>query len=57
MTWLNVLIAVAVLVAVVALLGVRPKGGRPVERTQLMTAARVVLVILVAVVAWAMWVR
>ena len=57
MTWLSILIAVAVLVAVFALVGARPKGGRPVERTGLMTGARVVFVLLVAVVAWAYWAR
>lgn len=57
MNWLSILIVVAVLVAIVALLGVRPKGGRPVERTGLMTGARVVLIIIVAVVAWAVWAR
>jgi hypothetical protein len=57
MSWLIILIAVSVLVAIVALTGARPKGARPVERTHLMTGARVVLVILVAVVAWAVWAR
>ena len=57
MTWLGLLIAVAVIVAIVALTGVRPKGARPVARTGLMAAARVVLVALVAVVAWVLWAR
>lgn len=57
MTWFSILIAVAVLVAVVAVLGARPRGGRPVERTGLMTGARVALVILIAVIAWAAWGR
>jgi hypothetical protein len=57
MTWLSILIAVAVVVALFALVGARPRGARPVERTGLMTGARVVLVIMVAVVAWAFWAR
>jgi hypothetical protein len=57
MDWLTVLIAVAIVVAIVTVLGLRPKGGRPAERTHLMTAARIVMVIVVAVVAWAVWVR
>jgi hypothetical protein len=55
MTWLGVLIAVAVAVALFGLTGARVKGGRPVGRTRLMSAARVVLVILAAVVAYAAW--
>lgn len=55
MTWVGVLIAVAVFVAVVALSGVRPKGARPVGSTGLMSAGRVVLVILAAVVATIAW--
>jgi hypothetical protein len=57
MTWLSVLIVVAALVALVALSGVRAKGGRPVGRTGLMSAARIVLVILAAVVAYIVWAR
>ena len=57
MTWLGLLIAVAVLVALVALSGARPRGARPVARTGLMSAARVVLLIVVAVIAWSVWAR
>jgi hypothetical protein len=56
-TWLGLLIAVAVAVALVAIVGARPKGGRPVERTGLMTGARVVLLLLGVLVAWAWWAR
>lgn len=55
MTWLGALILVAVLVAIFGLTGARVQGGRPVGRTRLMSAARVVLLILVAVVAYAAW--
>lgn len=57
MTWLTILIAVAVFVAVAALSGVRPKGARPVARTGLMSGARVVLVLLVAAVVYVVWMR
>jgi hypothetical protein len=57
LNWWSIPIVVAVLVALVAVVGARPRGGRPVERTHLMTGARVALVILVAVVAWAVWAR
>ena len=57
MTWFGLLIAVAVLVAIVALTGVRPRGTRPVANTGLMAGARVVLVIIVAAVAYALWQR
>jgi uncharacterized membrane protein YozB (DUF420 family) len=43
--WLAILGIVVVVIAVVSVLGARPKGGRPVERTQLMGVARVVLII------------
>ena len=57
MTWLGLLVAIAVLVAVVATSGVRPKGARPVAGTGLMAGARVVLVVLVAAIAWMVWAR
>jgi uncharacterized membrane protein YozB (DUF420 family) len=45
MNWLAILGIVVVVIAIVSVLGARPKGGRPVERTQLMGVARVVLII------------
>jgi hypothetical protein len=54
-TWLGLLIAVAVAIALVAVVGAGPKGGRPVGRTGLMSGARVVLLVTVALVAWALW--
>ena len=45
MTWLSILGIVVLLIAVVSVLGLGPKGGKPVGRTHLMTAARVFLVI------------
>ena len=39
-------VIIGVVIALVAILGVRPRGGRPVGKTQMMTAARVVLVVI-----------
>jgi hypothetical protein len=57
MTWLGILIAVAVVVALFTVVGGHPRGGRKVEGTHLMTGARIVLLLLVGVVAWAVWSR
>ena len=46
MTWLYWLTAVVVVVALAALLGLQPKGGRNVADTRLMGAGRVVLILL-----------
>jgi len=51
MTWVH-LLALAVLVAVVAaVLGMKPKGTKPVARTKLMAAGRVVLFLIAIVIA------
>ena len=42
---IGILGLVVVAIAVVAVLGARPRGGRPVDRTQLMGVARFVLII------------
>jgi len=52
LTWLALLAIVGVLVALVALTGARPKGGRPVARTQLMTVGRIVVLITALVLAY-----
>ena len=46
------LIIVAVIVAFAALTGIKPKKGRQVARTQLMSVARVVLILLALIVAY-----
>lgn len=51
MSWLTLLLLVAVLVAVAAITGVKPRGGRPVARTRLMSAARVVLLVIAVLLA------
>jgi hypothetical protein len=45
MTWTGILGIVVVLVALVSVFGIRPRGGRPASGTLLMTVARVVLVL------------
>lgn len=57
MTWLGLLAIAVVLVAVVALTGARPKGGRPVGGTQLMTAGRIVVLIVALVLAYVAFTR
>jgi hypothetical protein len=52
MTWLSILTVVAAVIAVFALLGLHPKGGRQVANTQLMNVGRVVLVIFIAVMIY-----
>lgn len=51
MSWLTLLLLVVVVVAVAAITGLKPKGGRPVARTRLMSAARVVLVVIAVLLA------
>lgn len=50
MTWIVILGMVVLAIVLVALSGIKVKGGRPAARTQLMTAARICLGILVLVV-------
>ena len=53
MTWLTWLLLAVVIAAVAALTGLKPKGTRPVARTKLMGVARVLLLIMAAIVAYA----
>lgn len=46
MSWIYVLGIVVVLVALAALTGIKPPGTRRVASTRMMTAARVVLVVI-----------
>jgi Mg2+/citrate symporter len=52
MTWLTALIGVAVLVAIAAVTGIKPKGTRHVARTGMMSMARIALLIMIAIVAY-----
>ena len=53
MTWLGILAVVVALVALFSFVGARPRGGRPVEGTQLMMVGRVVLLVTALAIAWA----
>jgi len=50
--WLGILSIAVVVIALVLFVGARPKGGRPVEGTQLMTVARVVALVTGLAIAW-----
>ena len=49
MTWLTWLTIAVLIAAVAAITGLKPKGTKPVARTQLMGVARVVLFLLALV--------
>ena len=49
MTWLTWLILAAVVTAIAAVTGIKPKGTRHVARTSMMSVARVVLLFIIAV--------
>lgn len=53
MTWLFWLTVAVVLTAVVAISGMQPKGTRPIAHTRMMGAARLVLMVLVVIFAYA----
>jgi len=50
--WMFGVVLVLLIVAVVALSGAQPEGGRPVARTRLMGVARVVVLVVVLVLAY-----
>jgi hypothetical protein len=52
MNWLTVLWIVALIAALAAITGIKPSGTRPVARTGLMSAARVVLGLIALVIAY-----
>ena len=52
MTWLGMLAIAVVVIALVSFVGARPRGGRPVEGTQLMMVARVVALVTALAIAW-----
>lgn len=49
MHWIVLLGIAVVLIAAAAVTGIKPKGGKPVARTHLMTAARVMLVVIAVI--------
>jgi hypothetical protein len=52
MTWLTWLTLAVIVAAIAAVTGIKPKGTRPVARTQLMGVARVLLIIVVLIFAY-----
>ncbi len=51
-TWLTWLVVALLVATFAALTGIQPKGSRPVARTQLMSVARIVLVVVVLILAY-----
>jgi hypothetical protein len=51
MHWIYILGSFVLVIGFFVLTGMRPKGGRPASGTHLMTAARIVLVIFVVLLA------
>jgi hypothetical protein len=49
MTWLTWLILAAIVTAIAAVTGIKPKGTRHVARTSLMSVARVVLLFIIGI--------
>jgi hypothetical protein len=52
MTWLTWLMLAVVVAAIAAVTGIKPKGTRPVARTQLMGVARFALLVIVLIFAY-----
>ena len=52
MTWLTVLLVVALVTAAAAVTGVKPTGTKHVARTGLMTMARIALLAIIAIVLY-----
>ena len=53
MTWLTWLVVAAIVVAIAAVTGIKPKGTRHVARTRMMGMARLVLFAIVIILAYA----
>lgn len=55
MTWLTWLLLAALIAVVAAVTGIKPKGTRHVARTKMMGAARIVLILIAIIVAFAFY--
>lgn len=53
MTWFTWLLLAALLAAIAAVTGIKPKGTRHVARTRLMGVARIALLVIAAIIAYA----
>ena len=52
MTWLQWLLIAACIAAFAAITGIKPDNTRPVAGTHLMSVARVILILIVAILVW-----
>jgi hypothetical protein len=52
MTWLYWLMVAACIAVFAAVTGIKPRETRPVAGTHLMSVARVVLILIVAILVW-----
>jgi hypothetical protein len=55
MTWLTWLLLAALIAVVAAVTGIKPKGTRHVANTRMMGAARIVLILIAIIVAYAVY--
>ena len=55
MDWLVILGIVVVIVAIAAVTGIKPKGTRPVARSRMMGMGRIALIVIVIIIAYAVW--
>ena len=55
MTWLTWLLLAAIIAAIASVTGIKPKGTRHVANTKMMGAARIVLILIAIIVAYAVY--
>ncbi len=55
MTWLSWLLLAALIAVVAAVTGIKPKGTRHVANTRMMGVARIVLILIAIIVAYAVY--
>jgi hypothetical protein len=55
MTWLTWLLLAVIIAAVAAVTGIKPKDTRHVSRTRMMGAARISLIVIVAIIAYVLY--
>jgi hypothetical protein len=55
MTWLTWLLLAAFIAVIAAVTGIKPKGTRHVANTKMMGVARVILILIAVIVAYAVY--
>jgi hypothetical protein len=55
MTWLTWLLVAAFIAVIAAVTGIKPKGTRHVANTRMMGVARIVLILMIIIVAYAFY--